>query len=106
MGLFTYRQMKKTKNEVRKLRSDQRELAAAHGIEQRALAAQARETELFQQLPPEGKAEFRAFVHAYSTQFHALGKYKFLLKDKQIKKLFNELNTNKAAVFRKYDLIP
>ena len=106
MGLFTYRQTKKTKNEVRKLRSDQRDLAAAQGIERRALAAQARETELFQQLPPEGKAEFRAFVDAYRTEFRSLGKFKFLFKNKKIKKLFNELNANKAAVFRKYDLIP
>jgi hypothetical protein len=106
MGIFTYRQTKKTKQAVRKLGTQQRELAVAQSMEQQRLAAQARETELFQQLPAEGKAEFRAFVDAYRVQYASMSRWQRNTNGKKLRSVYNELNKNKATVYRKYDLIP
>lgn len=104
MGFFTWRAAKGTKKEVAKLRRDQAQQAAVAGLEAQAQAQQARETELFQQLPPEGKEEFRVARAAFSETWKAMGAWKRTSKvGKETARAFRE---DKEAVFRKYDLIP
>lgn len=106
MGIFTYHQAKKTRQEVGKLRNQQRDQAAAQSIEQRSLAQQARETELFQKLPPEGKEEFRAAKALCREKYASFGAWKRAGNGKDVRAVFNELASTKAAIFRKHDLIP
>jgi hypothetical protein len=86
MGLFTYRQTKKTKREVQGLRQQQ----AAQAVQ----AAVDRDTALFQQLPPEGKKEFREL----DAEFRSLSAWQIRRRD--------ELVRARDELFRRYDLIP
>jgi hypothetical protein len=106
MGIFTYRQTKKTKQEVRGLRADQARQAQAQQAQEAALAQQGRETELFQALPPEGKAEFRAAQTAYAAKVKTWSAWKIGWGGKDVRSTYNALAQEKNAVFRKYDLIP
>jgi hypothetical protein len=106
MGIFTYRQTKKTKHEVKRLRADQRLLAQAQMTHQAALAQNARETELFQALPPEGKAEFRAIKAAYDQKSSTWSPFKQGWGGKEVREAKRALADGKKAVLRKYDLIP
>src|SRR6266498_2055379 len=76
MGLFTYRQTKQTKKQIKGLRADQTREALAQRTQQATLAAHARETELFQALPPEGKEEFRAVKAAFDAQAKTWSSFK------------------------------
>jgi hypothetical protein len=106
MGLFTYRQTKKTKQQVKGLRSDQAAQTRLQAAQAARQAAATRETELFQQLSPDGKTEFRAVQAEYAA----------LPRVKKHLGIFYNLDTVRArtaaeaaakdAVFRKYDLIP
>jgi hypothetical protein len=98
MGFFTYRQAKQTKNEVRKLRAQQR------AIEERWQAEQERETQLFQLLPPEGKEEFRAAQRAFLAKWQTFNAWKRTGKPGH--EATAQLTAAKNMVFRKYDLIP
>ncbi len=106
MGIFTYRQTKKTKQEVRRLRADQAQQAQAQRVQEATLARQAREAELFQALPPEGKAEFRTVQAAYDATAQAWSEWKRGWGGKEVRTAQKELADGKTAVFRKYDLIP
>lgn len=87
MGFFTYRQTKKTKREVHALRQ-----------QQAASAEFDRTTTLFQQLPPEGKAEYRALQEQCRSSW----------KDGLIQEIGkqNKLAKGQQEIFRRYDLIP
>jgi hypothetical protein len=104
MGFFTWRATKQTKKQVRALRADQARNAQAQMSQAATLAGQARETELFQQLPPEGKEEFRVAQATYSETWNALSSWKH--SGKAGKQAVQTYARAKEAVFRKYDLIP
>jgi hypothetical protein len=106
MGFFTYRQTKKTKQQVRRLRIDQALQAQAQSVQEAAQARQARETELFQALPPEGKAEYRAIKAAYDARAQTWSGWTRTWGGNEIRSAQKELADGKTAVFRKYDLIP
>lgn len=106
MGFFTYQQTKKTKQQVRRLRTDQALAAQAQRVQEATLARQARETELFQALPPEGKAEFRAVQATYDAKAQAWSGWKRGWGGTEVRTAQKELADGKTAVFRKYDLIP
>jgi hypothetical protein len=106
MGFFTYRQTTKTKKAVKHLAAQQALDAQIQRNQQVALARQARETELFQALPPEGKAEFRAVVDAYQAKAATWTAWTRTWGGKEIRAAQRELAEGKAAIFRKHDLIP
>jgi len=100
MGFFTWRQTKKTKQQVRALRRDTAKQAKDAAVRDGKQAQETREIELFQALPAEGKAEFRASV----DELKALEARRHSLKELQL--AIRKLAEDKEAVFRKYDLIP
>ncbi|MHB8642341.1 MAG: hypothetical protein ACYDA3_05605 [Gaiellaceae bacterium] len=106
MGIFTYRQTKKTKKEVHALRREQGLDAAIERNQQLTLARQTRETELFRALPAEGKAEFRAVKEAYATRTKAWTGWTRTFGTKEVHAAQQELAKGKEEIFRKYDLIP
>jgi hypothetical protein len=106
MGLFTYRQTKQTKKQVAQLRTDQARQAQAQQVQQATLAAQSRETQLFQALPPEGKEEFRAVKAAFDEQAKTWSSWKHGWGGKEVREAQKRFREGKQAVFRKYDLVP
>jgi hypothetical protein len=105
MGFFTYRQTKKTRKEVRALRREQAQQTATAQAAQTLRDQQAREQELFQQLPAAGKAEFRAVLEAHKAEISALPERK-QTKGQDARRAALALVTAKFAIYRKYDLIP
>jgi hypothetical protein len=106
MGIFTYRQTKKTKREVQALRQDQARQAQAAQNQAAKQAREQRETELFQALPPEGKEEFRAVVAAFEEKAATWTNFKVMWGGKEVVTARQTLKQGKEDVFRKYDLIP
>lgn len=106
MGLFTYRQTKKTKQEVQALRADQAQQATLQRMEVQHQAALARAQELFQQLPPEGKAEYRKLIAAYQAETSTWSSWKKYGLGGKMEARQRELARAKNEVLRKYDLIP
>lgn len=106
MGLFTYRQTKKTKEQVKALRADQARDAQAQRLQAAKLAQEAHETELFQRLPPEGKAEFRAAKDAFDVKASTWSGWKKGWGGSEVRIAYRELAKGKQEIFRKYDLVP
>jgi hypothetical protein len=110
MGFFTWRATKQTKAQVQALRRDQALQTQQHMAQAAAIASEGRENELFQQLPPEGKAEFRAVQDAYDQQWRSMSGFARVSiangqPNKQARAALEALAKGKEAVFRKYDLI-
>jgi hypothetical protein len=100
MGFFTYRQAKKskkaaraTKREVHALRQQEARTAAATA----RTAATRRAEDLFQQLPPEGKAEYRR-IEEEARGVGRVGRANV----KRHRGLVEEMR----ELFRRYDLVP
>jgi len=87
MGLFTYRQAKKTRHDVQAL-----------GRQQADQSAVDRELALFQQLPPDGKEEYRQLDAEYRASFRSFRLQNPFTGDRIAEK--------RRELFRKYDLIP